>query len=75
MSAIDDVFERLRANGRKAFMPFITAGDPDLDFTLDVIREMSAADATSVNWVFRTATLLLTVQLSRLRILVRSTSI
>lgn len=42
MSAIDDVFERLRANGRKAFMPFITAGDPDLDFTLDVIREMSA---------------------------------
>lgn len=42
MSAIDDVFKLLRANGRKAFMPFITAGDPDLDFTLDVIREMSA---------------------------------
>ena len=40
MSAIDDLFRKLRAEGRKALMPFITAGDPDLDFTADVLREV-----------------------------------
>ena len=43
MSAIDELFQRLRADGRKAFMPFVTAGDPDLDFTADVLRELAAA--------------------------------
>ncbi len=38
MSAIDLAFERLRSEGRKAFMPFVTAGDPDLAFTADVLR-------------------------------------
>jgi len=42
MSAIDQLFDQLRASGRKAFMPFVTAGDPDLDFTADVIRELVA---------------------------------
>jgi tryptophan synthase alpha chain len=42
MSAIDTVFETLRKTGRKAFMPFITAGDPDLDFTAAVLRELVA---------------------------------
>lgn len=40
MSAIDQLFTELRAAGRKAFMPFITAGDPDLDFTADVLRTL-----------------------------------
>lgn len=40
MSAIDQLFSQLRAQGRKAFMPFVTAGDPDLEFTADVIREL-----------------------------------
>src|SRR5437667_10635713 len=40
MSAIDVLFHDLRKIGRKAFMPFVTAGDPDLDFTADVIREL-----------------------------------
>jgi tryptophan synthase alpha chain len=40
MSAIDDLFCRLRAEGRKAFMPFLTAGYPDLEFTADVIRTL-----------------------------------
>lgn len=40
MSAIDQLFEKLRADGRKAFMPFVTAGDPDLEFTADVLREL-----------------------------------
>src|SRR5947209_4092250 len=30
---IDSVFTRLRSQGRKAFMPFLTAGDPDLAAT------------------------------------------
>jgi len=42
MSAIDTLFQQLRASGRKAFMPFITAGDPDLDFTAAVLRELVA---------------------------------
>jgi tryptophan synthase alpha chain len=42
MSVIDDVFKQLRAERRKAFMPFITAGDPDLAFTLELIHELAA---------------------------------
>lgn len=37
MSAIDDLFTKLRREKRKALMPFITAGDPDLDFTAAVL--------------------------------------
>jgi tryptophan synthase alpha chain len=40
MSAVDTLFEQLRREGRKAFMPFVTAGDPDLDFTAEVITEL-----------------------------------
>lgn len=42
MSAIDTLFDSLRTQGRKAFMPFVTAGDPDLDFTSAVLRELVA---------------------------------
>ncbi len=40
MSAIDALFAQLRTAGRKALMPFVTAGDPDLEFTAEVIREV-----------------------------------
>ena len=40
MSKIDALFKDLRRDGRKAFMPFITAGDPDLDFTKSIIQEL-----------------------------------
>jgi tryptophan synthase alpha chain len=40
MSAIDLLFKDLRAAGRKAFMPFITAGDPDLEFTAALLTEV-----------------------------------
>ena len=40
MSKIDELFTRLRAENRKAFMPFITAGDPDLDFTSALLKEL-----------------------------------
>ncbi len=42
MSSIDTLFTQLRSAGRKAFMPFVTAGDPDLDFTAEVIRRLAA---------------------------------
>ena len=42
MSAVDDLFAELRRTNRKAFISFVTAGDPDLDFTADVLRELSA---------------------------------
>lgn len=42
MSDIDRLFQQLRSEKRKAFMPFITAGDPDLDFSASVIRELAA---------------------------------
>jgi tryptophan synthase alpha chain len=45
MSAIDDLFRRLRGERRKALMPFVTAGDPDLAFTADVLREVVARGA------------------------------
>jgi tryptophan synthase alpha chain len=40
MSAVDELFRRLRSENRKAFIPFVTAGDPDLDFTSAVLREL-----------------------------------
>jgi len=40
MSAIDQLFDRLRGSGRKALMPFVTAGDPDLRFTAELIRQL-----------------------------------
>lgn len=45
MSSIDRLFADLRKTGRKAFMPFVTAGDPDLEFTADVVRRLAASGA------------------------------
>ncbi len=42
MSTIDRLFTELRSAGRKALMPFVTAGDPDLEFTAAVLREFAA---------------------------------
>ncbi|QDU98475.1 tryptophan synthase subunit alpha [Lignipirellula cremea] len=41
MSQIDDLFTGLRSAGKKAFMPFVTAGDPDLEFTAALIQELA----------------------------------
>lgn len=40
MSRIESTFAALRVNGRKAFIPFVTAGDPDPGLTLDVLRTL-----------------------------------
>lgn len=46
MSSIDRLFETLHADGRKAFMPFVTAGDPDLEFTEALIRRLAQRGAS-----------------------------
>lgn len=40
MSAIDTLFHQLRSSGRKALMPFVTAGDPSLAFTAELLRRL-----------------------------------
>jgi tryptophan synthase alpha chain len=42
---IDDLFQRLRAQGRKAFIPFVTAGDPDLDGAVLMARTLATHGA------------------------------
>jgi tryptophan synthase alpha chain len=46
MTAIDQLFTKLRSEKRKALMPFVTAGDPDLEFTGAVLRELVARGAS-----------------------------
>ena len=45
MSRIAAVFERLKARGRKALIPFVTAGDPYPDATVEVMHALAAGGA------------------------------
>ncbi len=45
MSRIQATFEQLRAERRKALIPFITAGDPDADLTVPLMHTLVAAGA------------------------------
>lgn len=45
MNPIDSLFQRLRAEKRAAFMPFLTAGDPDLAFTRELLPAVAGAGA------------------------------
>src|SRR5437764_8418993 len=45
MNRIDALFARLRRDGRRALMPFLTAGDPDLPTTAALIAELVARGA------------------------------
>src|SRR5688572_8679728 len=40
MLPIECLFQKLRQENRKALMPFVTAGDPDLPFTAAVLKEL-----------------------------------
>ena len=48
MNRIADTFAQLRRDGRRGFVPFITAGDPDLATTRALICELARAGATVV---------------------------
>jgi tryptophan synthase alpha chain len=41
MNQIDTYFQRLRSEKRKAFMPFVTAGDPSLETTAALIGDLA----------------------------------
>jgi tryptophan synthase alpha chain len=43
MNPIDTLFQRLRQQGRKAFIPFLTAGDPDVAGTVTLARALADA--------------------------------
>lgn len=45
MSRLAVTFQQLAASGRKALIPFITAGDPKPDFTVPLMHAMVAAGA------------------------------
>lgn len=45
MNRIDRKFEELKAEGKKAFIPFITAGDPDLKTTISLVLSLESAGA------------------------------
>lgn len=45
MRRIAERFELLRRKGRKGFIPFVTAGDPDLETSLAIIRKLAELSA------------------------------
>ena len=43
MGRIDKAFNELKRDGKKGFIPFITAGDPDLETTRELLIELSGS--------------------------------
>lgn len=52
MSRIAATFERLRQAGRKALIPYVTAGDPDRAFTVPLMHAMVEAGADIIELGF-----------------------
>lgn len=48
MNPIDRLFQNLRAAGQKAFLPFLTAGDPDLAFTKEALNTLAESGASLI---------------------------
>ena len=48
MSRLIKTFEVLKAQGKKALIPFITAGDPQYAFTVPLMHELVSAGATII---------------------------
>src|SRR5881394_975487 len=45
MTRIEKTFAELKTAGRKAFIPYITTGDPSLDITLELVLALEKAGA------------------------------
>lgn len=48
MNRIDDIFKSLRDDGRKGLMPYLTAGDPNLEGTAAMLKAIDDAGATTI---------------------------
>lgn len=48
MGRIQEAFNNLKQQGRKGFIPFVTAGDPDLATTEPILIELARAGATLI---------------------------
>jgi tryptophan synthase alpha chain len=48
MNRIDATFAELKKQGKTALMPFLTVGDPDLDTTVELLKEFEAQGADMV---------------------------
>ena len=48
MSRIAEVFVQLKREGKKGFIPFIVAGDPDLGTTVELLVELADSGATVI---------------------------
>jgi tryptophan synthase alpha chain len=52
MNSIEQLFQRLRSDRRRAFLPFLTAGDPDVEMTVELGRSLVRAGADLVELGF-----------------------
>ena len=43
MTRIDDTFARLKAEGKKAFVAYVMAGDPDYATSLEIVKALPRA--------------------------------
>jgi len=48
MSQVDERFQQLRLAGKKAFIPFVTAGDPNVEFTKSLLLELDRRGASII---------------------------
>ena len=48
MNLIDTLFAKLRSQGRRAFIPFVTAGDPDLETTALLVKDLAQRGASLI---------------------------
>lgn len=48
MSRIAEVFVQLKREGKKGFIPFVVAGDPDLETTSELLVELAGSGATVI---------------------------
>ena len=55
-SRIEAAFSKLKREGKPGFIPFITAGDPDLDTTAELLLELANSGRLSSNSEFPSAT-------------------
>jgi tryptophan synthase alpha chain len=48
LGRIEDAFNDLERRGKRGFIPFVTAGDPDLEMTSRILLELAHAGATVI---------------------------